>query len=328
MLNTPIQMILVMLAGWVNEEQRAVIGYLKEENRVLRELHGNRRLRFTDDQRRRLGVRGRALGRRVLRECGPIVTPDTILRWHRELIARKYDGSAMRGPGRPAIAKELRALAVRMASENESWGYTRIVGELSKLGHRISRDFFTIEVWTKIGLVRYLVFFVIDLPTRRVEIAGIVPVPNGLWMHQVARNLIDEVSGFLSGKGFLIHDRDPLYTREFRELLSHAGVTSVRLPPRSPNLNAYAERFVLSIKSECLDRIVLIGEPHLRRAIRHYVEHYHLERCHQGLGNRPIEGVPKPPAGVVLRHERLGGLLTTTTETQLESSFECWNRTG
>jgi len=154
------------------------------------------------------------------------------------------------------------------------------------------------------------VFFVIDLHTRRVEIAGIAPVPNGLWMHQVARNPIDEVSGFLSGKGFLIHDRDPLYTREFRELLSHAGVTSVRLPPRSPNLNAYAERFVLSIKSERLDRMVLMGERHLRRAIERYLEHYHLERCHQGLGNRPIEGVPKPSAGVVLRHERLGGLLS------------------
>ena len=152
--------------------------------------------------------------------------------------------------------------------------------------------------------------FVIDLPTRRVEIAGTAPVPNGLWMHQVARNLIDDVSGFLRGKGFLIHDRDPLYTRAFRQLLSHAGVTSVRLPPRSPNLNAHAERFVLSIKSECLDRMVLIGERHLRRAIGSYLEHYHLERCHQGLGNRPIEGVPKPSEGMVLRHERLGGILS------------------
>jgi transposase InsO family protein len=143
-----------------------------------------------------------------------------------------------------------------------------------------------------------------------VEIAGIALVPNGLWMHQVARNLIDDIGGFLRGKGFLIHDRDPLYTREFRALLSHAGVTSVRLPSRSPNLNAYAERFVLSIKSECLDRMVLIGERHLRKAVGTYVEHYHLERPHQGLGNRPIEGVPKLYAGVVLRRERLGGILS------------------
>ena len=313
MLNTPLQMLLVMLAGWVNEQHRVVNAYLKEENRVLRELHGKKRLRLTDDQRRRMAVRGKPLGRRVLRGFEPIVTPDTILRWHRDLIARKYDGSAVRGPGRPAIAKQIRALAVRMASENESWGYTRIVGELSKLGHRVSRstvrrilmerglgpapdrlahmpwskflkahwealaaaDFFTVEVWSRIGLVRYLVFFVLDLPTRRVEIAGIAPVPNGLWMHQVARNLIDEV----------------------------------RLPPRSPNLNAYAERFVLSIKSECLNRMVLIGERHLRRAIGSYVEHYHLERPHQGIGNLPLRGVPKPSEGVVLRHERLGGIL-------------------
>jgi transposase InsO family protein len=348
MLNTPLQMLLVMLAGWVNEQHRVVNTYLREENRVLRELHGNKRLRFSDEQRRRLAVKGKALGRRSLSEFGSIVTPDTILRWHRELIARKYDGSAARGPGRPPVGNAIRALVVRMASENESWGYTRIVGELSKLGHRVSRstvrrilmergigpapdrlahmpwskflkahwealaaaDFFTVEVWTKIGLVRYLVFFVIDLPTRRVEIAGIAPVPNGLWMNQVARNLIDDVSGFVRGKGFLIHDRDPLYTRDFRELLSHAGVAPVRLPPRSPNLNAYAERFVLSIKSECLDRMVLLGERHLRRAIGSYVDHYHLERPHQGIGNQPIEGVPKPTAGEVLRRERLGGILS------------------
>ena len=129
-----------MLAGWMNEQHRAVHAYVKEENRVLRELHGRKRLRFSDDQRRRLAAKCHTLGRRVLREFEPIVTPDTILRWHRELIARKYDGSAKGGPGRPPIAKEIRALAVRMASENESWGYTRIVGELSKLGHLVSRS--------------------------------------------------------------------------------------------------------------------------------------------------------------------------------------------
>jgi len=347
-LNTPLQMFVMMLAGWVNEQQRAVHAYLKEENRVLRELHGHKRLRFSDDQRKRLAARGHALGRRVLREFEPIVTPDTILRWHRELIARKYDGSAMRGPGRPLVGKEIRALVVRMASENEGWGYTRLVGELSNLGHRVSRstvrrilkergigpaperlphmpwskflkahweaiaaaDFFTVEVWTSIGLVRYLVFFVIDLSTRRVEIAGIVPVPNGLWMRQVARNLIDDLSGFLKGKRFLIHDRDPLYTRGFHEVLAYGGVSPVRLPRKSPNLNAYAERFVLSIKSECLDRMVMLGERHLRRAIANYVDHYHVERCHQGIGNRPIEGVPKLASGPVARHERLGGILS------------------
>jgi len=161
-----------------------------------------------------------------------------------------------------------------------------------------------------VGRVRYLVFFVIDLSTRRVGIAGIAPVPNGLWMRQVARNLIDDLGGFLRGKRFLIHDRDPLYTRGFHEILGYAGVAPVRLPPKSPNLNAYAERFVLSIKSECLDRMVFLGEGHLRRAILSYVEHYHLERSHQGLGNRLIEsGRSQPGAGPVARQERLGGLL-------------------
>jgi transposase InsO family protein len=154
------------------------------------------------------------------------------------------------------------------------------------------------------------VFFVIDLPTRKVEIAGIAPIPDGLWMQQVARNLIDGFSGFLRGKRFLIHDRDPLFTREFRELLQSAGVTSVRLPPRSPNLNAFAERFVLSIKSECLSRLVILGERHLRRAIAEYVEHYLHERTHQGLGNRLIEGVPERESGRVVRRDRLGGLLS------------------
>ena len=341
-------MFVMMLAGWVNEQHRAVHAYLKEENRVLRELHGKNRLRFNDDQRIRLAAKGHALGRRGLREFEPIVTPDTILRWHRELIARKYDGSAMRGPGRPPLGKEIRALTVRMASENESWGYTRIVGELSKLGHRVSRstvrrilkergmgpapqrlphmpwskflkahweaiaaaDFFTVEVWTRVGLVRYLVFFVLELSTRRVEIAGIMPVPNGLWMRQVARNLIDDFSGFLRGKRFLIHDRDPLYTRGFHEILGYAGVTTVRLPAKSPNLNAYAERFILSIKSECLDRMVMLGECHLRRAVASYVEHYHVERCHQGIGNRLIDGVPELASGPVARRERLGGILS------------------
>ena len=116
------QMMLVAVAGWVNREQLAIIVYLKEENRVLRELHGKRRLRFTDDQRRRLAVKGKALGRRLLRDIGTLVIPDTILRWHRELIARKYDGSAKRGPGRPRVMEEIRALVVRMAIENEGWG--------------------------------------------------------------------------------------------------------------------------------------------------------------------------------------------------------------
>ncbi len=133
-------MFLVLIAGWINQHQLAVIDYLKEENRVLRELHGKRRLRFTNDQRCRLAAKGKALGRRVLKEVATIVTHDTILRWHRELIARKYDGSAKRGPGRPRVIAIIRELVVQMAIENEWWGYMRTTGALDNLGHRVSRS--------------------------------------------------------------------------------------------------------------------------------------------------------------------------------------------
>ncbi len=349
MLSIPLQMMIVAVAGWVNREQQSIIDYQGEEIRVYRELCGKRRLRFNDDQRRRLAAKGRSLGRRALREIGTIVKPDTILRWYRDLIARKYDGSGNRRPGRPRVMEKIRALAVRMAIENETWGCTRIVGELAKLRHTVSRstvrrilkergiepaperskhmpwskflkahweaiaaaDFFTVEVLTSVGLIRYAVFFVIDLATRKVEIVGLAPVPDGIWMEQAARNLIDDFDGFLRGKRFLIHDRDPLYTKAFLDILSWGGVSSVRLPARSPNLNAYAERFVLSIKSECLNRMVILGEGHLRRAIEQYVEHYHLERTHQGLGNQLIDGVPESESGSVIRRERLGGILSS-----------------
>jgi putative transposase len=137
--------------------------------------------------------------------------------------------------------------------------------------------------------VRYHVLFVIRLSTRKVSIAGIVPEPDGAWMKQVGRNLTDCVDGFLSGCRYLIHDRSELFTKEFLSILESAGVKSVFLPPRSPKLNAYAERFVRSIKDGCLSRMILIGEESLRRAIDQFCEHYHGERNHQGMGNKIIE---------------------------------------
>ena len=153
--------------------------------------------------------------------------------------------------------------------------------------------------------------FVIDLATRKVEIAGISRSPDGLWMDQMARNLLDAEDGFLFGKRYLILDCDPLYTKEFRTMLRRGGVKVIRLPPRSPNLNSYAERFVLSIRTECLDRIVPVSEPQVRRSISEYLLHYHAERNHQGLGNILIEGAPSPANtnGRIERRERLGGLL-------------------
>jgi putative transposase len=135
-------------------------------------------------------------------------------------------------------------------------------------------DFFTTEVWTTKGLQRFIVWFFIELSTRRVEIARISAAVNGLWMSQIARNLTHSVDGLLTGKRYLIHDRDPLFTDKFLSTLKIVGVESVKLPPRSPNLNAYAERFVRSIKESCLERLILFGEPSLRTAVQNFIVHY------------------------------------------------------
>jgi len=161
-------------------------------------------------------------------------------------------------------------------------------------------------------LIRYFVFFAIDIGSRRVHIAGISNQPSGAWMAQIARNLTDCLDGFLRSTRYLILDRDPLYTREFHAMLAASGVKVVRLPSRSPNLNAFSESFVLSVKSECLDRVIPLGERHLRHLLAEYVEHYHRERNHQGLANELIEPIPaNTNAGeCVVRRARLGGLLS------------------
>ncbi len=206
------------------------------------------------------------------------MTPDTLLRWYRRLIAKKYDGSRTRSPGRPRTASEIEGLIVRMARDNPRWGYTRIRGALHNLGHEIGRntikrillenefdparfrrrgmswktflrahwgaiaatDFFNVEVLTRRGLARYFVLFVIDLETRRVEITGIAQQPDGEWMKQIARNLTDFDDGFLNGVRYLIHDRDPLFTEAFAGVLGSSGVRTVKLPARSPDLNVRA----------------------------------------------------------------------------------------
>jgi len=213
----PFRFVLIAVAGWMNQRQLQVIDYLREENRVLREQLGGRRVRLNDDQRRRLAAKAKGLGRKLLAEAATIVTPETSLVWHRKLIAQKYDGSGKRGPGRPRTAAEIEDLVVRMAQENRDWGYRRIQGALSNLGHELARstiaeilgrhgiepapersrkttwkeflsrhwdlmvaaDFFTVEVWTKRGLQRFIVLFLIELSTRKVEIAGLAAGATG-----------------------------------------------------------------------------------------------------------------------------------------------------
>jgi transposase InsO family protein len=343
----PSQFLLMTLAGWVNRSRQDVIEYPQEESRVLRENLGGKRLHFTDSQRRRAALKAKAISRQTLFGIGPVVTPDTLVRWYRTLVARKYDGSKARKAGRRWTSLDFEQLVVRMAQDNPRWGHTRIRGALRNLGREVGRntikrilsangiqpatirrkgmswetflkshwgaiaatDFFSVEVLTSVGLIRYFVLFAIALKTRKVKIAGIIPQPDGRWMKQVGRNLTDVYDGFLAESRYLIHDRDPLYTEEFRAILKAGGIRTVKLPARSPDLNAFAERFVRSFKEECLSQFVPLGERHLRKSVAEYTEHYHLERSHQGLGNELIEPSTMEVRGRVECRERLGDVL-------------------
>src|SRR3984893_2203232 len=315
--------VLAYITGTVDQELLLRNEYLVAENRILKsQLKG--RLKLSDVERTKLGEIGHRLGRKALGEVAATAPPDTILAWYRRLIARKFDGSqARRAPGRPRIDGEVEQLIVRMADENRSWGYDRIVGALANLGHEISdqtvgnvlrrhglpsaparkhtttwaafirvhlavlagTDFFTVEVLTLRGLVTYYVLFFIHLESRKVEIAGITIHPNEQWMQQMARNVTMEGCGTLRDCRYLLHDRDTKYTISFRAIIESGRGKTLPLPARSPNLNAYAERWVRSVKEECLSKIIVFGERSLRRALSEYVAHYQAERNHQGKSN-------------------------------------------
>ncbi len=342
----PMGMLLLMLAGWVNRHQQDVIEYLKEENKVLRERLGTKRILLNDNQRMRLARLAKRLGRAVLADACGVFSLDTLLKWHRTLVARKYDGTKKRTGGRKKICEELEQLIIQIARKNKTWGSRRIKGQLKYLGHNVCHttidnvlkrngypcgpdrsrqtnwseflrthweslaaiDFFTTEIYTLTGLTRYMVLVSIDYATRKVNVAGIIQQAHGEWMLQRARNLADQFSGFLKDKKYLIHDRDPLFTEEFREILKASGIKPIRTLPMSPHLNCVMERFVRSVKSECLDRMLIFGERHLEYVVKEYVEHYHTERAHQGIGNEIIEPPPQGQGEVICR-ERLGGLL-------------------
>src|SRR5438094_8157285 len=268
------------------------------------------RLRLSDGERKVLAAIGQKLGKQALKDVATIVKPDTILGWHRKLVAQKFDGSAQRkSPGRPTIAKDLEALVVRMAQENRSWGYDRIVGALANLGYTVSdqtvgnilkrhgippaperkttttwkefirthmdvlvaTDFFTAEVWTLGGLVTYYVLFFIHLGSRKVYVARVTPHPNESCMVQVASNVTMEEWSVLAPGQYLIHDRDTKFCAAFQQIIDDAGVERVVLPPRSPNLHAYAERWIRSVKDEALARLILFGEGSLRHVLNEYV---------------------------------------------------------
>ncbi|MBW1770336.1 MAG: DDE-type integrase/transposase/recombinase [Deltaproteobacteria bacterium] len=347
----PWHLLVVILAGWINRHQQAVIEFQGTQIQVLMEKLGRKRLILNDDQRRRLAVKGKILGRKVLREIITISTPDTILRWHRQLVAEKWNYNHRRNKkqGRPPVSEEVRRLVLRMAQENPTWGYDRIQGALANLGHEISDqtvgnilqengiepaperkrqttwktflkahwdvlgaiDFTTIEVWTKGGLVTFYLLFVMEVATRRVHFAGCTVNPTEAWMKQIARNLTDSFDGFLLGTRYLLTDRDSKFCEAFRSILKQSDVEPVKLPPRSPNLTPHIERFMRSIKQECLERMIFFGEKSLRNAVKEFCLHYHQERNHQGLSNRLIDPGDDEgcSAGEVACRERMGGML-------------------
>jgi hypothetical protein len=271
----------------------------------------------------------------------------------RKLAAHKYDGSKQRRkPGRPRKADEIRALVVRLANENITWGYTKIRDAMRGLKLDIGRttvanilseagiepapertrkrtwkhfmrshwetlyacDFFAVESLGVFCTVRYMVFFVMELRSRAVCIAGVRINPDGKWMLQMARNLLDCEDGLLRNATHLVHDRDPLYTKAWTTLLKSEGVKCMPIPAKSPNCNPHAERFVKTARDECLRHFVIFGERHLRHLLRELVTHYNTERFHQGLGGKLVR--PRVTAGndngtsdQIQCRSRLGGLL-------------------
>jgi transposase InsO family protein len=266
-----------------------------------------------------------------------------VLRWHRELVRRKWNYRSRRRPGRPGIGEESAALVLRLAKENPRWGYRRIQGELKKLGVSISAtaicsllrrhgfqpaprrdgpswkeflaqqaagivacDFFCAEtIWFK---TLYVLFF-IELSTRRVHLAGVTAHPDSAWVTQQARNLA--IEDRLAGTRFLIRDRDAKYAQPFDEVFRCEGMRAIRTPIRSPKADAFAERFVKTIRRECLDHMLVFGERHLERTPREYVRHYNQERPHRGLSLETSEPqlASNHVDGEVVRVARLGGLI-------------------
>ena len=268
------------------------------------------------------------------------VTPATILRWHRELVRRRWTYPQL---GRPPLDDEIRDLILRLARENPRWGYPRIVGELRHLGIRVSPstvqrvlhraglgpaprrsgpdwstflrdqahgvlacDFFTVET---LWLRRLYVLFFIELGSRRVHLAGITTSPNGAWVTQQARNLT--MTTDLRAARFLIRDRDTKFTRAFDDVFRAEGIRLIRTPVRAPRANAFAERFVRTVRQECLDWTLIHGHRHLQAVLEEYIEHYNRHRPHRSLdlsAPEPASGVP-PTTGAVIRQPLLRGLV-------------------
>ncbi len=340
---------LVLLCALLDPDRRKLIEIYESQLDALRsQLPG--KLRFTQAQKARIARAAKALGRKALKGITTLATPDTLFRWYREAVRAKWDYSENRGPGRPKTKAQIENFIVQWAQENKGWGFTRLRDTLKENGFTVCRntvknilerngltpsperkkgmswaeftkthwealvgtDFFTWEVLTPFGLVTYYVLFFIRQKTREVHLAGITTNPDMRWMVQIAKNLTMPEWGFLKKGDILLHDRGGQFCPAFRRILQNEGIKTLMLPFRSPNLNAYAERWVRSVKEECLSGLIIMGEPMLRNALREYIAHFHTERPHQGLKAIPF---PAPelsrgsPKGKVQRRQRLGGLL-------------------
>src|SRR5919198_3788120 len=331
---------LLVLLGRSERTKEVEILVLRHELQVLRRQVARPRLRSAD--RVLLAALSQLLPRPRRRSF--LVQPATLLRWHRELVCRRWTYPA-RPPGRPPVASQARKLVLRLASENPTWGYRRIHGELMGLGiplspssvwnilHRqgiepaprraslswreflrqqaagiLECDFFTVET---LWLRRLYMLFFTELARRRVHLAGVTANPNGAWVAQQARNLIMTLADQEQRPRFLIRDRDNKFTAAFDEVFRSEGIRVIRTPVAAPRAKAHAERWVGSVRRECLDRILIVSRGHLERVLRAYVAHHNLHRPHRPLAQQPP--MPKPITitrphyeGGVRRHDRLG----------------------
>ncbi len=317
---------------------------LRQEVAVLRRVNPKPRLEWTD--RAMLAALSRMLpkGLRVHR----VVTPGTLLRWHRRMVTRKW--TQPRSPGRPPLDDGLAELIVRLARENRAWGVVRIQGELRRLGHRVgagtirkilrrrripppsarddrwrtflrahARSILAIDLFhvdCAFSLTRLYAAFVIEHRTRRVHLLGVTRYPDGAWLTQLARDLTADLEEAGHRFSHLIRDRDGKFTGAFDAVLAAAGIDVLLTAPQAPRMNAYAERFVRTVRAECTDRVLVIGERHLRAVLSEYVEHYNTGRSHQGHDmslRAPDDSpdiIPLPaPAHRIRRKPVLGGLI-------------------